>query len=70
MNRIEHLAIEEWVADLRNSGLSPSRIRQAHQLLSALLKAAVPDRLKRNPAWGVEVPRVVQRGRRLILLCP
>ncbi len=61
LNRIEHLAIEEWVADLRNSGLSPSRIRQAHQLLSALLKAAVPDRLKRNPAWGVEVPRVVQR---------
>ena len=61
LNRIEHLAIEEWVADLRNSGLSPSRIRQAHQLLSALLKAAVPDRLKRNPAWGVQVPRVVQR---------
>ena len=61
LNRIEHLAIEEWVANLRNSGLSPSRIRQAHQLLSALLKAAVPDRLKRNPAWGVEVPRVMQR---------
>ncbi len=44
---------------MRRAGLSPSRIRQAHQALSAPLKAAVKNRhLASNPAEGASLPRI------------
>ncbi|MFQ5517014.1 MAG: tyrosine-type recombinase/integrase, partial [Acidimicrobiia bacterium] len=59
---IEALSIEAWMADLQAAGLSSSRIRQAHQLLGALLKAAVHSRyLVRNPSEGTKPPRAKPR---------
>jgi integrase len=52
-----------------SEGLSPSRIRQAHQVLKASLEQAVGDNLLgRNPAAGVEIPS--SSSREMIVLTP
>lgn len=62
MDRIDLIAVDTWIADMRRQGLSPSRIRQAHQLLGAILKAAVQNRyLSYNPAAGASLPRIAQQ---------
>lgn len=54
--------VERWVADMEADGLSASRIRQAHQVLSAMLGRAVRDRrIAHNVAKGIELPRERQR---------
>jgi integrase len=59
---IDALAVREWVAALVEGGLSPSRVRNAHQVLSQVLAAAVEGgRLARNPAAGVRLPKAVER---------
>jgi len=61
LDRIQRIQIEAWVADL-SSKLSPSRTRQAHQVLNALLDSAVQARfLAANPAHRVALPRARQR---------
>lgn len=48
-------------------GLSPSRIRQAHSLLSATLAAAVRNQmLSNNPAAGASLPRRVRTEMRFL----
>jgi hypothetical protein len=38
--------------------LSPSRVRQAYNVLSSSLKAAVrSNMLRTNPAYGIKLPR-------------
>ena len=62
LDRIDSLSIEDWVADLKASGLSASRIRQAHNVLSQILKTAVRARyLPANSAEGVDLPRKPRR---------
>ena len=64
---IDRVAVRQWVAELEVSGLSPSRIRQARQVLGAVLGAAVDaGYLGRNPAKGVKVPR--DRRREMLFL--
>lgn len=64
---IDPLSIETWVVQLTDSGLSPSRTRQAHQLLSMILKAAVrARRLAMNPAEGTPLPRSIRRAPRFL----
>ncbi|MFQ5554531.1 MAG: tyrosine recombinase XerC [Acidimicrobiia bacterium] len=59
LTRIDRLAVRTWIADLEASGLSASRIRQARQVLSSAMAAAVESGLiAANPASGVKVPRV------------
>jgi hypothetical protein len=59
---IDTLAVREWIAGLVEQGLSPSRIRNAHQVLSQILAAGVEGgRIARNPAAGVRLPRIVRR---------
>jgi integrase len=59
---VDRLAVREWVAGLVESGLSPSRIRNAHQVLAQVFAAAVEGgRLARNPAAGVRLPKRVER---------
>lgn len=61
----EHVAA--WVTDLSVSGLSPSRVRQAHGVLSRLFKFAVKARrLPYNPAEGVELPRMPEKEKRYL----
>jgi hypothetical protein len=65
--RIDHLDIEQFIADLTNTGLSPSRTRQVHQLLSTILKAAVRSRkLGTNPADGITLPHIYPKTKRFI----
>ena len=51
--------VDGWVAGMRAAGLSPSRIRQAHVVLSAMLDLAVrQERITRNVARGADLPEV------------
>ena len=62
LDRIDSLSIEAWIADLKASGLSASRIRQAHNVLSQILKSAVRARyLPANVAEGIDLPRKPRR---------
>jgi integrase len=50
--------VRKWVANLHASGLSASSVRAAYRVLSLVLDLAVEDnRLPRNPAAGVKLPR-------------
>jgi len=67
LSSIEPHAIEVWVTDLHRRGLSAGRTRQAHQLLSMILKAAVRvRRLSSNPATGTPLPKSPQREKRYL----
>ena len=58
---VDMLLVREWLAALVEAELSPSRIRNAHQVLSQVLATAVEaNRLARNPAKGVRLPRIVR----------
>ncbi|MFQ5472162.1 MAG: tyrosine-type recombinase/integrase [Dehalococcoidia bacterium] len=67
LSTIDPYMVEMWVVELADSGLSPSRTRQAHQLLSMILKAAVrARRLTMNPAEGTPLPRATRRPPRFL----
>lgn len=56
---IRTIAVEQWITDMEAEPLSPSRIRQAYNVLSASLKAAVrSDMIRKNPATGVTLPTI------------
>jgi integrase len=58
ISQIQPRHVRSWIADMDAEGLSPSRIRQAHQVLRASLDQAVSDNtLGRNPAAGVRLPK-------------
>jgi integrase len=60
--------IEQWVAALVRDGLSPSRIRQAHGVLSQTLQAAARSKLvPSNPAREVENLPSIQKREQLYL---
>lgn len=55
-------AVRGWVAAMAGEGLSAARIRQARQVLHAVLEQAVADgRLVRNPVDRVKAPTVRPR---------
>lgn len=59
---IRTVDIEGWISEMVGDGLSASRIRQAHQVLSATLAAAARSQmLSKNPAAGVALPRKTHR---------
>ena len=67
INVIDSSAVEGWVSRLIQGGLSPSRIRQAHSLLSQIMKSAVRSgRLARNPADGTSLPSMPASDRMFI----
>jgi site-specific recombinase XerC len=54
-------------ARFESKGLSASRVRQAHQLIGAVLNFAVKaKRLSANPADGVELPRLPEVQQRYL----
>jgi len=58
LRHVDRMAVEEWVADLRASGLGHSGVRQARQVLNSMLQLAVEaGYLVVNPATGVKVAR-------------
>lgn len=67
--------LQVWISNLstdgsvrfEGKGLSASRVRQAHQLVSAVLKFAVKAKhLPANPADGVELPRLPETEQRYL----
>lgn len=67
LRRIDPSNVRNWVSAMADEGLSPARIRHAHQVLRATLQQAVGDGLiGRNPADGVDLPR--QDGREMLFL--
>lgn len=59
--------VSAWVSHMVADGLSSSRVRQAYHLLSAMLDDAVKGcRLVRNPAAGVNLPRLASSPRRYL----
>jgi integrase len=64
LSDVSHQAVEAWVGHLR-SQVGASRCRKAATLFSGMLKAAVQDqRLSRNPADGVSLPRLTAKPQR------
>ena len=58
--------VQRWVGDLAQRR-SPSSARKAHRVLSLVLALAVRDnRLARNPADGISLPREAPRDRRYL----
>lgn len=64
---IDRPMVSDWIRAMTSEGLSPSRIRQAHQCLAAILEMAVDDAvIGRNPARRVELPRIGQPEHRFL----
>ncbi len=60
---VGHAELQSWVASL-SSTLAPSTVRQVYLVMAGMLKYAVRDgRLSRNPAEGLQLPRVAKRRR-------
>lgn len=67
LTKVRRSDVVAWVAAMRASGLSASRTRQAYHLLTSMLEDAVKDsRLARNPAAGVDLPRLPKSERRYL----
>jgi integrase len=67
LSKISPQMVRRWIADMSAEGLSPSRIRQARQLLQASLEMAVADGLLgRNPVDHVKAPAARPREQRFL----
>jgi integrase len=63
---VSHADVQRWVSSLTDR-LSAATVRKIHRVLSLVLDLAVKDgRLVRNPATGVNLPRVVRTERRYL----
>jgi hypothetical protein len=60
--KVRALDVRRVVAELSNSGLSPSRVRSTYFLVQAIFRAAVESGyIGRSPCVGVKLPRIVVR---------
>jgi integrase len=67
LDRIEHGRVQEWVAELAGSGISPGHVRKIVGVFAAVLDLAVRDRrLLSNPVHGVDLPRLRERPRKYL----
>lgn len=65
--KVRRADVVAWVAEMRATGLSASRTRQAYHRLTSMPDDAVKDsRLVRNPAAGVALPRQPKSERRYL----
>jgi integrase len=63
---VSHSDVQRWVSQLSKSR-APATVRKVHRVLSLILASAVKDgRLVRNPAVGVNLPRVVKAEQRYL----
>ncbi len=58
LTAVTHADVGAWLAKLSATGLAPATVRGAHRVFALLLTLAVrDDRIARNPADGVSLPR-------------
>ncbi len=63
---VRHSDVQTWITRLA-AIRSPATVRKIHRVLSLMLKTAVKDgRIGRNPADGVNLPRVASAERRYL----
>jgi integrase len=59
MAQVQPITVAEWLAELTERGLSPSRVRQSYRLFSQLMSAAVDnDVLTLSPCRKVRLPKM------------
>ena len=64
---ITHLAVRAWVADLNASGLAPSTVTKAAQMLAKIMRSAVQaGLLASSPCDGVKSPRIERTEMRFL----
>jgi len=64
LNAVTNADVRGWIADLGADSLSPSTIRKAYFLFAEVMEAAVvDDRLTRNRARDVKLPRLPHKPR-------
>jgi integrase len=67
LNRIDAAVVDAWIGSMVDEGLSPSRIRQAHQTLGAMMKLAVRrGMISSNACDGTTLPTQQQREQRFL----
>ena len=67
LGRISRLDAQTWISEMEADGLSPSRIRQARQVLRALLTAAQrTGYIAKNVTDGIRLPREIPRKMRFL----
>ena len=65
--QVGQLDVQAWVSGMQSDGLSPSRIRQAKQVLGALMKTAHRSGyIARDPTEGIRLPRETPREMRCL----
>jgi integrase len=61
LSTLRPITIAEWVGGMKTRGFSASRIRQAHRVLSQIMRAAVDnDMIPQTPCRGMKLPRMPQ----------
>ncbi len=66
LSEISHSDVQAWLTRL-STRRSPATVRKVHRVFSLMLKTAMKDgRLGRNPAEGVNLPRVLESERRYL----
>lgn len=64
---MQRIHVEQWISQMQDEDLSPSRIRQAFNVLAAMLDAAITnDMIARNVARGIDLPRLRPARRRFL----
>jgi integrase len=67
LGRVSFEGVSAWVTGMVAEGLSASRTQQAYHLLTSILDDAVKgSRIPRNPARGVDLPRIISRTGRYL----
>jgi integrase len=67
LGKIEHAAIQAWLAHLVADGQSSASVHKTFNVFSGILDLAVKTKLlPANPANGAELPRIVQKPRRYL----
>lgn len=67
LDRLTPSDLQRWVAELEGKGLSPRRVRYAHAVVrAALVRAEKLQKIGRNPARLVDLPRQTRRTRRVL----
>jgi integrase len=67
LDRITFDGVSAWATGMMAEGLSASRTQQAYHLLTSMLDDAVKgSRIPRNPARGVDLPRITSKPGRYL----
>jgi integrase len=67
LSAIDHLTVQEWVANLTKDGLAPATVQKCHQVLAKVLRSAVKGGLIRlSPCEDIDLPRIEREEMRFL----